>query len=93
MTTNPTLFIKCLSVAATALLALLQSIAVASDVEVAPGTVIVEEDFPNGAKLEGHPGIKPVIPMDTDNPTYDMRKTMRLTLPTWPEQARQNRAA
>jgi len=80
MSIRSALSIKCFSAVATALFVLLQSIAIAADFDVAPGTVIVEEDFPNGAKLEGHPGIKPVIPMDTEDPTYDMWKTMRSDL-------------
>ena len=58
----------------------LGGIASAADFEVAPGTVVVEEDFPADSKFNDQPGVKPMIPLDTEDPTYDMWKTMRSDL-------------
>ena len=55
-------------------------LASAADFEVAAGKVVVEEDFPADSKFNDKPGVKPVIPMDTEDPTYDMWKTMRTDL-------------
>lgn len=36
-----------------------------------------EEDFPNDGRYKNMPGVKPVIPLNTSDPTYDLWKTPR----------------
>ena len=41
------------------------------------GKVVVEDDFPDDGRYDKYPGVKPVIPLNTEDPTYDLWKTIR----------------
>ncbi len=38
------------------------------------------EDFPKDGRYKKYPGVKPVIPLNTKDPTYDLWKTPRTDL-------------
>lgn len=58
----------------------LQSLAFVDTDNPLPPADNVVEDFPEDGRFKKYPGIKPVIPLNTEDPTYDMWKIPRSDL-------------
>lgn len=61
-------------------LGLSASTLLAAGIETPKGEMIVKDDFPKDGRYDKMPGVKPVIPMNTEDPTYDMWKVKRSDL-------------